>query len=227
MLASASRRCWAAARAQRSVAVRGFASTASRQPPTARHAAAAASAGVAAGLFFGLGGWASVAYAAPGMTHNVPLADRHRVVLTQWPALEDPENGITTIESVFEWAKAHGYDALEFSVDDFKKKFMPTSPTSEVVSAIRACVSRYNIPTIGALYHVPDGITSEMGKRVHDDGTRFDLCLSDDSDFYPALVSSVKATLTTLCFESVQPFLAIFWVKTTKFEDRNPRFGTT
>jgi hypothetical protein len=32
-----------------------------------------------------------------------------------------------------------------------------------------------------------DGITPEMGKRVHDDGTRFDLCLSDDPDFFQAL----------------------------------------
>lgn len=32
-----------------------------------------------------------------------------------------------------------------------------------------------------------DGITPEMGKRVHEDGSRFDLCLSDDADFFPAL----------------------------------------
>lgn len=97
------------------------------------------------------------ATAAPGMTHNVPLAARHRVVLTQWPALEDPENGITTIESVFEWASHHGYDALEFSVDDFKKKFFPRASTAEVISRVNSCVERYNLPTIGALYHVPGG----------------------------------------------------------------------
>jgi hypothetical protein len=91
------------------------------------------------------------------MTHNVPLAARHRVVLTQWPALEDPENGITTIESVFEWASRHGYDALEFSVDDFKKKFFPRASTAEVIGRVQACVKRYNLPTIGALYHVPGG----------------------------------------------------------------------
>lgn len=34
---------------------------------------------------------------------------------------------------------------------------------------------------------IADGITPEMGKRVHDDGTRFDLCLSDDTDFFQAL----------------------------------------
>lgn len=98
---------------------------------------------------------APCATAASGMTHNLPLAARHRVVLTQWPALEDPENGITTIESVFEWASRHGYDALEFSVDDFKKKFFPRASTAEVISHVNACVARYNLPTIGALYHVP------------------------------------------------------------------------
>ena len=85
------------------------------------------------------------------MTANVPLAPRHRVVLTQWPALEDPENGITSIESVFEWAVAHGYDALEFSLDDFKKKFFPHAPAAEVVRRVQQCTARYNMPTIGAL----------------------------------------------------------------------------
>lgn len=117
---------------------------------------AAGAAATAAGLVAICQG-APCATAAPGMTHNVPLAARHRVVLTQWPALEDPENGITTIESVFEWASRHGYDALEFSVDDFKKKFFPRASTAEVIGRVQACVKRYNLPTIGALYHVPGG----------------------------------------------------------------------
>ena len=190
---------------------------------------AAGAAATAAGLLVIYQGGPCVT-AAPGMTHNVPLAARHRVVLTQWPALEDPENGITTIESVFEWASRNGYDALEFSVDDFKKKFFPRASTAEVIRRVQACVKRYNLPTIGALYHVPgrsnfavvrvqsqrasaidtlrvwwfgaatsdlacvhdyfcaaDGVTPAMGKRVHDDGTRFDLCLADDADFFQAL----------------------------------------
>jgi hypothetical protein len=136
-----------------------FSTAAPRRCGAVRSAAAAAgAAATAAGLLAAaatLHQGSTAVVAAAGMTHNVPLADRHRVVLTQWPALEDPENGITTIDSVFEWAVRHGYDALEFSVDDFKKKFMPHAPVAEVVSRVQACVARYNMPTIGALYHVP------------------------------------------------------------------------
>lgn len=34
---------------------------------------------------------------------NKPLAQRHRVILAQWPALEDPGNGLTDAESLFRW----------------------------------------------------------------------------------------------------------------------------
>jgi hypothetical protein len=114
------------------------------------------------------------AAAEPQMTANRPLAARHRVVLTQWPALEDPENGITTVESLYEWAAAKGYDALEMSVDDIKKKFFPNTAPEQVAATMRRLEARYNMPSVGALYHVPDGISAEMGKRVHDDGSRFD-----------------------------------------------------
>ena len=128
------------------------------------------------------------------MTVNRPLAPHHRVVLTQWPALEDPENGITTIESLFEWAQRHGYDALECSVDDFKKKFFPRAPTHEVIARVRQCILQYGMPSIGALYHVPDGITADLGKRSHEDGTRFDLDLNDD-DFYPVPPSHYSSSM--------------------------------
>ena len=60
-----------------------------------------------------------------------PKLSPHQV-LTQWPALEDPENGITTVESLYEWAAAKGYDALEMSVDDIKKKFFPNTAPEQV-----------------------------------------------------------------------------------------------
>jgi hypothetical protein len=143
-------------------------------------AAAAAASSFGAALLYSATPFADIGPAScTAMNENVALAPYHRVVLTQWPALEDPENGLTTIESLFEWVQIHGYDAVEMSVDDFKKKFFPNSPTHEVVARVRECTQKYGIPSIGALYHVPDGITAEMGKRSHEDGTRFDLVRFD------------------------------------------------
>eukprot|EP01052_Picozoa_sp_SAG31_P044747 SAG31_NODE_7914_length_1566_cov_2.299932_1_plen_112_part_00 len=71
-------------------------------------------------------------------------------------------SGVHVLDSGAAQASRHGYDALEFSVDDFKKKFFPRSSTAEVVSRVRACVARYNLPTIGALYHVPGGSNAPL-----------------------------------------------------------------
>ena len=65
-----------------------------RQRTAAAAAASAAAVGVCAAMV-------STPTTAAPITANRPLAANHRVVLTQWPALEDPENGITTIDSIF------------------------------------------------------------------------------------------------------------------------------
>ena len=48
------------------------------------------------------------------------------------------------------------------------------SVPAQVAAIMQRLEARYNMPSVGALYHVPDGISAEMGKRVHDDGSRFD-----------------------------------------------------
>eukprot|EP00937_MAST-01D_sp_MAST-1D-sp2_P005466 g5466.t1 len=111
-----------------------------------------------------------------------------------WPALEDPENGIETAEQLFRWAKEHGYDALEMGVDDFKRKFWPRAPVAEVITRVRELCARYDMPAVGALYHVVDGDWDGMRKRVHADGSAFDLDVSSEGEgegesggFYGAL----------------------------------------
>lgn len=128
-------------------------------------------------------------------TRNIDLADRHRVVLTQWPALEDPTNGITTMESLFVWAKENGYDGLEVSADDMRRKFMPKAPYAEVVQEVRRLAAKYRLCVPGSLYHITDGCTKEMGKRVHaytaSGGPRFDLDVNDP-DFDAAFREKVR-----------------------------------
>ena len=103
---------------------------------------------------------------------NIVLAPKHRVVLTQWPALEDPTNGLTDMESLFRWAKDKGYDGLEVSADDMRKRFMPTADYEEVVAAVRRYARQYGVSVPGSLYHIADGVTAEMGKRKHVDQDR-------------------------------------------------------
>jgi hypothetical protein len=40
------------------------------------------------------------------MTANRTLGEgRHRVAITSWPITQDPDNGLTDAESLFEWAR--------------------------------------------------------------------------------------------------------------------------
>merc|ERR1712072_1064674 len=99
------------------------------------------------------------------------------------------------MESLFIWARDKGYDGLEVSADDMRKRFMPRATYEEVVAEVRRLAVQYSLVVPGSLYHITDGITTEMGRRNHVDtsegGPPFDLDLNS-KDFDASLREKVR-----------------------------------
>ena len=110
----------------------------------------------------------------PPHTHNplLPL---------QWPINEDPDNGLTDAASVFAFAKSSGYDGLELTVDDWRRRFFRGRASAEIVREVRALSASTGIAIVGSLYHVSDG----DWRREHDDdgaeGKLWDLDWADSN----------------------------------------------
>lgn len=128
------------------------------------------------------------------MTENRVLGDRHRIVITHWAVSSEPSNGPDPLNrnpfhltddamSLFNWCKTHGYEGLEMTVDDFRKRWFAGKPYEYVAQQVNSCVQRSGLPIVGSLYHVTDGDQGTPDRRMHNDGTRYDLDLKD-SDFW-------------------------------------------
>lgn len=123
--------------------------------------------------------------AESGMTKNRVLADSHRVAITQWTVSDtnhldmNPKHLTGDLSSLFAWCKQHGYDGVELTVDDFRRRWFPGKSYEYVIENVNSCTQRCGCPVLGSLYHVADGV----GRRMHEDGTRYDLDFQDP-DFW-------------------------------------------
>eukprot|EP01052_Picozoa_sp_SAG31_P010118 SAG31_NODE_545_length_14238_cov_15.518849_5_plen_194_part_00 len=127
-------------------------------------AAAAVLAGGTGGLAIALSTPSAVA--APYMTENRILGNgKHRVGITSW-AIRDPreQHDLDTTaksfrgpEDCMRWLKNNGYECLEMTVDDVRKRWMPTASPREIVRRIQNASRTTGIPICGSLYHITDG----------------------------------------------------------------------
>jgi sugar phosphate isomerase/epimerase len=93
------------------------------------------------------------------MRKNRVLADRHRVVLGEWPIISafganDPR--AATLAALFEHCAKAGYDGIEIgpSMTEFVPWFPKGTPHAERVRAVRALAARTSVPIVGATYCV-------------------------------------------------------------------------
>ena len=135
---------------------------ASASRPFATGAALAGGVGGVGGLAFALStpDMAAAAY----MTENRICGNgRHRVGITSW-AIRDPreQHDLDTTaksfhgpEDCMRWLKNNGYECLEMTVDDVRKRWLPTTPPREIVRRIQDATRATGIPICGSLYHCP------------------------------------------------------------------------
>ena len=95
-----------------------------------------------------------------------PLAERTcfpQVGITSW-AIRDPreQHDLDTTaksfhgpEDCMRWLKRNGYECLEMTVDDVRKRWLPTAPPREIVRRIQDATRATGIPICGSLYHCP------------------------------------------------------------------------
>eukprot|EP01052_Picozoa_sp_SAG31_P041571 SAG31_NODE_6339_length_2057_cov_3.064351_1_plen_506_part_00 len=147
----------------------------------------------------------------PAISHNQNLSGRHRVCVTQWTLIgaasanhsqrfSEPRsvarplggrNELTDeLDSLFEWAAAHGYEGLEMTVDDFRARWFRTESYEEVIRQVQRRTARYReVRVVGSLFHVTDGDGlpgTGTARRMHSDGLRYDLDFAD-GDFWPEM----------------------------------------
>ena len=174
--------------------LRGAAMRLLRAPrlPTRACAAGAAAATAAAAAAFAA---AAPVGAAPRMSSNRVLGDRHRVAITQFTLLQQngkPKNEppFASVDECFAWVRAHGYDGLEIGVDDLRRSFMPRASYPEIVAAYRKAAAANSTPCLGVLYHItdyPGGFASTVkGGGSHPNVGPQDLDLNDPT-FWSAL----------------------------------------
>eukprot|EP01051_Picozoa_sp_SAG22_P003286 SAG22_NODE_158_length_16966_cov_26.252446_5_plen_456_part_00 len=163
-------------------------------PALKRAAAAATAAAAGAGAYMYVAHAAPPAQASAGMAKNRVLGGagaRHRVAITSWPINEEPTNGLTDARSVFEFAKTSGYDGLELTVDDWRRRFFRGKTAAEIVREVSRLSREYDVATVGSLYHISDG----DWRREHDDdgaeGKLWDLDWSE-YDFDRKLVAKFR-----------------------------------
>ena len=58
-------------------------------------------------------------------------------------------------EDCMRWLKRNGYECLEMTVDDVRKRWLPTAPPREIVRRIQDATRATGIPICGSLYHCP------------------------------------------------------------------------
>lgn len=86
------------------------------------------------------------------------------------------------LDSLFSWARSHGYEGLEMSVDDFRVRWFPRETYAQIIWEVQQRIERYGVPIVGSLLHVTDGDGrpgTGTARRMHSDGLPYDLDFAD------------------------------------------------
>ncbi len=83
---------------------------------------------------------------------NVPLGDKHKIALCEWPADQSNHNGdprTASIDALFTWVRDSGYDGVEMSCGYFASRYFRNMPLEKAAACAKEAAERYGLEIFG------------------------------------------------------------------------------